>query len=48
MLPLTQSGLTKPLRNDTVDIIRGFAMLMVVLQHTIAGCTADFGDTTLL
>lgn len=47
MLPLTQSGSTKPLRNNTVDIVRGFAMLMVMLQHTIAGCTVDFGNTTL-
>lgn len=36
-----------PSRNNTVDIIRGFAMLMVVLQHTIAGCTIDFDNTTL-
>lgn len=33
-------------RNSTVDIVRGFAMLMVMLQHTIAGCTVDFENTT--
>lgn len=29
-------------RNNTVDAIRGLAMLMVVLQHTIAGSTIGF------
>lgn len=32
-------------RNNTVDIIRGVAMLMVVLQHTLAGCCSDFADS---
>lgn len=34
-------------RNNTVDIIRGFAMLLVVLGHTMSGCTADFQDSFL-
>lgn len=34
-------------RNNTVDIIRGTAMLMVVLQHTIARCCADYSSTFL-
>lgn len=34
-------------RNNTVDIIRGFAMLMVVLQHTMSDCTSDV-NTSLL
>lgn len=36
-----------PSRNNTVDIIRGIAMLMVVLQHTIAGSCAKFADSLL-
>lgn len=28
-------------RNSTIDIIRGIAMLMVVLGHTMTGCTID-------
>lgn len=34
-------------RNNTVDIIRGFAMLMVVLVHTISGCVTEYSDTIL-
>ena len=34
-------------RNHTVDVIRGIAMLMVVLQHTIARCCIDYSDTFL-
>ena len=34
-------------RNNTVDIIRGFAMLLVVLGHTMSGCTANFQDSLL-
>lgn len=32
-------------RNISVDIIRGFAMLLVVLGHTISGVTANFEDS---
>ncbi len=32
-------------RNNIVDIIRGVAMLMVVLQHTIAGSCTNFADS---
>lgn len=28
-------------RNQFVDIMRGIAMLLVVLGHTMAGCTVD-------
>ena len=28
-------------RNQFVDIMRGIAMLLVVLGHTMTGCTAD-------
>lgn len=34
-------------RNNTVDIIRGFAMLLVVLGHTMSGSTSDFQDSLL-
>lgn len=39
--PISQS------RNNNVDIIRGLAMLMVVLQHTIVGTTVGFEDSLL-
>lgn len=32
-------------RNNTVDIIRGVAMLMVVLGHTISGSTSEYDNT---
>lgn len=32
-------------RNISVDIIRGFAMLLVVLGHTISGITVNFEDS---
>ena len=35
------------MRNKIVDIIRGFAMLLVVLGHTLSGSTANFNDTFL-
>lgn len=28
-------------RNRYVDILRGFAMLCVILQHTMSGCTSN-------
>ncbi len=34
-------------RNNIVDIIRGFAMLLVVLGHTISGCVAKYSDSLL-
>ena len=34
-------------RNNTVDIIRGFAMLLVVLGHTMSGSTAEFQNSLL-
>ena len=34
-------------RNNTVDIIRGFAMLLVVLGHTMSGSTSGFQDSLL-
>lgn len=34
-------------RNRTVDIIRGFAMLLVVLGHTISGSTIEYQDSFL-
>ena len=34
-------------RNNTVDAIRGIAMLMVVLQHTISGTTVGYENTFL-
>lgn len=36
-----------PHRNNTIDIIRGFAMLLVVLQHTISGCVTEYSDSLL-
>lgn len=32
-------------RNISIDLIRGFAMLLVVLGHTISGITANFEDS---
>ncbi len=32
-------------RNNTIDIIRGVAMLMVVLGHTISGSTSEYENT---
>lgn len=34
-------------RNSTVDLLRGLAMLMVVLGHTMTGCTLHAEDTLL-
>lgn len=34
-------------RNNTVDIIRGFAMLLVVLGHTVSGCVTEYSDSLL-
>ncbi|WP_321438128.1 acyltransferase family protein [uncultured Bacteroides sp.] len=34
-------------RNQIVDIIRGTAMLLVVLGHTLSGCTTAFQDSFL-
>ena len=41
------SMISLKIRNNTVDIIRGIAMLMVVLQHTIARCCFDYSNTFL-
>lgn len=35
------------MRNNTVDIIRGFAMLLVVLGHTISGTVREFSNSLL-
>lgn len=35
------------MRNKIVDIIHGFAMLLVVLGHTLSGSTSNFNDTFL-
>ena len=32
-------------RNQFVDIMRGIAMLLVVLQHTMSGCTVGAENT---
>lgn len=34
-------------RNATIDIIRGFAMLLVVLGHTISGTVREYSDSML-
>ncbi len=34
-------------RNQTVDILRGVAMLLVVLGHTLSGCTVNSQNTFL-
>mgnify|MGYP002672497968 CR=1 FL=1 len=35
------------MRNSSVDIIRGFAMLLVVLGHTISGTVKECSDSLL-
>lgn len=35
------------MRNNTADIIRGFAMLLVVLGHTISGTVQDYSNSLL-
>lgn len=35
------------MRNNTADIIRGFAMLLVVLGHTISGTVRDYSNSLL-
>lgn len=35
------------MRNNTVDIIRGFAMLLVVLGHAMSGTVREFSDSVL-
>ena len=35
------------MRNSSVDIIRGFAMLLVVLGHTISGTVKEYSDSLL-
>ncbi|HIW50637.1 MAG TPA: acyltransferase family protein [Candidatus Blautia intestinavium] len=34
-------------RNQTIDILRGIAMLLVVLGHTMTGCTVNSQDSFL-
>ena len=34
-------------RNNFVDVIRGFAMLMVVLGHTLSGSTTEYQNSYL-
>ena len=34
-------------RNSTVDVIRGFAMLLVVLGHTMSGSTIEYQNSFL-
>lgn len=34
-------------RNETVDILRGVAMLLVILQHTMSGCTVGSENSFL-
>ena len=34
-------------RNQFVDIMRGIAMLLVVLGHTMTGCTVDSQQSLL-
>ena len=34
-------------RNPIVDIIRGFAMLLVVLGHTMSGTVSEYSDSLL-
>lgn len=34
-------------RNSTIDIIRGFAMLLVVFWHTITGCVSEYSNSLL-
>lgn len=35
------------MRNDTVDVIRGFAMLLVVLGHTLSGTLSEYTNSLL-
>lgn len=35
------------MRNDTVDVIRGFAMLLVVLGHTLSGTLSEYSNSLL-
>ena len=35
------------MRNDIVDSIKGLAMLLVVLGHTISGTVSDYSNTIL-
>ena len=35
-------------RNQFVDIMRGIAMLLVVLGHTMTGCTSDAEKSVLI
>lgn len=39
--------MNKPARNPVVDIIRGFAMLLVVLGHTMSGTVSEYSDSLL-
>ena len=34
-------------RNPAVDVLRGIAILLVILGHTISGCTQDYASTFL-
>lgn len=34
-------------RNITVDVIRGFAMLLVVMEHTLSGTVSEYSDSLL-
>lgn len=38
---MIENELTVKKRNDFVDIMRGIAMMLVVLQHTMTGCTVN-------
>lgn len=40
--------MSKENRNEYIDAFRGIAMLMVVMQHTICGCTVDYENSMLL
>lgn len=35
------------MRNSSVDIIRGFAMLLVVFGHTVSGTVKEYSDSLL-
>lgn len=39
--------MNKTARNPVVDIIRGFAMLLVVLGHTMSGTVSEYSDSLL-
>ena len=34
-------------RNITIDVVRGFAMLLVVLGHTISGTVKEYSNSLL-